>query len=314
MLHSWASVFVWAFLAIPVAASGVFAEVQSQPPQSPPPQPKQKAFSSPQEAAAALYSAARDNDENALLVILGPEAVDIIHWTDNPADRKAEGEQFAKKYDEMHRLVKEPDGETTLYVGAENWPLPIPLVQKNGAWYFDTSLGKREILYRRIGENELETIDALRAVVEAQKEYYAQSVGGDGAHVYAARFDSNQGAHDGLYWPSLGNSPASPIGPYLASASYDRSDRVPLHGYYFRILTAQGPNAPGGAKSYISNSKMTAGFAVIAFPAEYGSSGVKTFIVSQDGVVYEKDLGPMTTQLAASVKAFNPDPTWLKVQ
>ncbi len=308
MLRSWAGAFVWSFLAISVVASGMFAESQSQPPQSPAPQPKQKTFSSPQEAAAALYSAALKNDENMLLIILGPDAIDIIHWTDNPDDRKAERDQFAKKYDEMHRLVKEPDGETTLYVGAENWPLPIPLIERTGAWYFDTSLGKREILYRRIGENELETIDVLRAVVEAQKEYYAR------AHVYAARFDSNQGAHDGLYWPSSGNSPASPIGPYLARASYDRSDRVPLHGYYFRILTAQGPNAPGGAKSYMANGKMTAGFAVIAFPAEYGSSGVKTFIVSQDGVVYEKDLGPMSTQLAASVKTFDPDPTWHKVQ
>jgi hypothetical protein len=193
--------------------------------------------------------------------------------------------------------------------------LPIPLVQKNGAWYFETSLGKREILYRRIGENELQTIDVLRAVVEAQKEYYAQSPSVDGAHVYAAQFESNQGAHDGLYWPSSGNSPESPIGPYLARASYDRSDRVSLDGYYFRILTAQGPNAPGGAKSYMVNGKMTAGFAVIAFPAEYGSSGVKTFMVSQDGVVvYEKDLAPMTTQLAASIKAFNPDPSWHKVR
>jgi hypothetical protein len=198
MLRSWAGVFVWTFLAITVVASGVFGGAQSQPSQSPTPQPKQKTFSSPQEAAAALYSAARDNDEDTLLVILGPDAPDIIRWTDNPDDRKAEREQFAKKYDEMHRLVKEPDGETTLYVGVENWPLPIPLVQKNGAWYFDTSLGKREILYRRIGENELETIDVLRGVAEAEKEYYAQSPGGDGAHVYAARFDSNQGAHDGL--------------------------------------------------------------------------------------------------------------------
>jgi hypothetical protein len=314
MLHSWASVFVCAFLTIPAVSTRAFAEAQSQAPQSPASQPKQKTFSSPQEAAAALYSAARNKDENALLAILGPDAIDIIHWTDNADDRKAECEQFAKKYDAMHRLVKEPDDETTLYVGVENWPLPIPLVENKGAWYFDTSLGKREILYRRIGENELQTIDVLRAVVEAQKEYYGQSPGGDGAHVYAARFDSREGAHDGLYWPSSGNSPESPIGPYLARASYDRSDRMPYGGYYFRILTAQGPNAPGGAKSYMANGKMTAGFAVIAVPAEYGSSGVKTFMVSEDGVVYEKDLGPMTTQVAASIKAFNPDPTWHKLQ
>jgi Protein of unknown function (DUF2950) len=245
-----------------------------------------------------------------LLVILGPDAADIIHWTDNAEDRKAERDQFAQKYDQMHRLVKEPDGETTLYIGAENWPLPIPLVQANGAWFFETSLGRREILYRRIGENELETINVLHSIVDAQKEYYSQAPRGDGAHVYAEHFNSGQGVRDGLYWPSTANE--SPLGPYLASADYDRSDRVPLHGYFFRILTAQGANAPGGAKSYLVNGKMTAGFAVLAFPTEYLASGVKTFIVNQTGVVYERDLGPMTAPLAAVMKTYNPDSTWHK--
>ena len=274
------------------------------------PQPNQKTFASAQEAASALYSAARGNDENALLVILGPDAADIIHWTDNAEDRKAERDQFAQKYDQMHRLVKEPDGETTLYIGAENWPLPIPLVQANGAWFFETSLGRREILYRRIGENELETINVLHSIVDAQKEYYSQAPRGDGAHIYAEHFNSGQGVRDGLYWSSTANE--SPLGPYLARADYDRSDRVPLHGYFFRVLTAQGANAPGGAKSYLVNSKMTAGFAVLAFPAEYRASGVKTFIVNQDGIAYERDLGPMTTQFAAVMKTYNPDSTWHK--
>jgi hypothetical protein len=278
--------------------------------QSAQPQPNQKTFPSPQEAASALYSAARSNDENALLAILGPDSRDIVLWTDNAEDRKAETDQFAKKYDQMHRLVKEPDGETTLYVGPENWPLPIPIVQVHGVWYFDTALGKQEIVYRRIGENEIETIDVLRAIVEAQKEYYSKAPPGDGAHVYAAQFDSSQGARDGLYWPSAAND--SPLGPYLARASYSRSDRVPLHGYYFRILTAQGANASGGSKSYIANGKMTGGFAVVAFPAQYRASGVKTFIVNQDGIVYERDLGQMTTQLVATMKAYNPDSTWHK--
>jgi hypothetical protein len=193
---------------------------------------------------------------------------------------QVEREQFAQKYDQKHRLVREPDGETTLYVGAENWPLPIPLVQANGAWFFETSLGRQEILYRRIGENELNTIDVLHTIVEAQEEYYRQSAG-DGDHAYAAHFNSSKGAHDGLYWPSANND--SPLGPYLARASYNRSDRQPLHGYFFRILTEQGANARGGSRSYIANGKMTAGFAVVAFPAQYRVSGVKTFLVNQDG-------------------------------
>jgi hypothetical protein len=294
-------------------AAGVKTTSHRLPPAPPiksKPQSNQKTFASPQEAVSALVIAARNNDENGLLLILGPDAADIVRWTDNPDDRKAEREQFAQRYDQMHRLVKEPDGETTLYVGAENWPLPIPLVQDNGAWFFETSLGKQEILYRRIGENELNTIDVLHAIVDAQKEYYSQSGVGDGTHAYAARFNSGQNARDGLYWASVNND--SPIGPYLARASYNRSDRRPLHGYFFRILTEQGANARGGAKSYIVNGKMTAGFAVVAFPAQYRVSGVKTFFVNQDGTVYERDLGPMTTELAAALKAYNPDSTWRK--
>jgi Protein of unknown function (DUF2950) len=284
----------------------------SAPPISSKPQPNQKTFSSPQEAASALYSAARDNDENVLLVILGPDSADIVHWTDNADDRKAETQQFAKSYDQMHRLVKEPDGETTLYVGPENWPLPFPLVQANGAWFFDTSLGKQEILYRRIGENELNTINVLHGIVDAQKDYYSQAPGGNGSHVYAAQLTSGQGGHDGLYWPSQKNE--SPVGPYLARASYSRSDRIPLHGYFFHMLTEQGASAPGGAKSYMADGKMTGGFAVVAFPAQYRASAVKTFIVNQDGIVYERDLGAMTTQIAAAMKSYNPDSTWKKVR
>lgn len=247
-----------------------------------------------------------------MLVILGPDAADIVHWTDNADDRKAETQQFAKSYDQMHRLVKEPDGETTLYVGPENWPLPFPLVQANGVWFFETSLGKQEIVYRRIGENELNTINVLHAIVDAQKEYYSQAPGGDGSHVYAAQLTSGQGGHDGLYWPSQKNE--SPVGPYVARASYSRSDRVPLHGYFFRMLTEQGANATGGAKSYMANGKMTGGFAVAAFPAQYRASGVKTLIVNQAGIVYERDLGPMTASLAAAMKSYNPDSSWHKIQ
>jgi len=275
--------------------------------------PKPKTFSSPEEAAAALVAAARNHDEDGMLVILGPDAKDVVVWTEDPGDRKADVDLFVEKYGQMHRLVKEPDNETTLYVGAENWPLPIPLVEKNGAWYFDSALGRQEILYRRIGENELETVDILHALVDAENEYAAQMADSTGVHEYARRFNSDQGRRDGLYWPGSREPDESPIGPYLAQASFNRSDRKPLHGYYFRILTEQGPKALGGARKYIVDGKMTAGFAFVAFPADYRSSAVMTFIVDQDGVIYEKDLGPMTTQLAKTMTAFDPDSTWTKV-
>ena len=290
------------------------APAQSRTAQAPAaqPQPGQKTFKSPQEAASALSSATHANNENEMLVILGGDARDIVMWSENADERKAEADQFSKKYDQMHRLVKEPDGETTLYVGAENWPLPIPIVEFRGNWYFDAALGRQEILYRRIGQNEVEGIDALHGIVDAQKEYYAQDPPRDGGHEYAAHFDSAQGSRNGLYWSSTNND--SPLGPYLARAGYDRSDRMPLHGYFYRILTAQGPGAPGGAKSYLANGKMTGGFAVVAFPAEYRVSGVKTFIVDQNGVVYERDLGAMTTEIASAMKDYNPTPAWRKVQ
>jgi len=288
------------------------SRAQSSPTQAGP-AAKQKAFSSPQEAAAALYEAARNHDEDGMLVILGPDAKDVVVWTEDPAERKADVDLFVEKYGQMHRLVKEPDNETTLYVGAENWPLPIPLVQQNGVWYFDSNLGKREILYRRIGENELETVDILRGMVDAENEYYSQTDDSSGAHEYARRFNSEPGQRDGLYWPESKGPDDSPIGPYLAQASFNRSDRKPLHGYYFRVLTEQGPKAPGGARKYLVDGKMTGGFAFVAFPAYYRSSAVMTFIVSQDGVVYEKDLGPMTAQAAKAMTSFNPDSTWTKV-
>jgi hypothetical protein len=273
-----------------------------------------KMFSSPEDAAAALYAAAQKHDEDGMLVILGPDAKDIVMWTDDPADRKADAEQFVEKYGQMHRLVKEPDNETTLYIGAENWPLPIPLVEKNGAWYFDCALGRREIMYRRIGKNEMETVDALHATVDAQNEYAARMADSTGVHMYTSRFTSEQGQRNGLYFPGAKSPDESPIGPYLAQASFDRPDRKPLHGYYYRILTEQGPNAPGGARKYIVDGKMTAGFALVAFPAEYRSSGVMTFLVGQNDVIYEKNLGPATAQLAKAISSFNPDSTWTEVR
>ena len=272
-----------------------------------------KTFASPQEAVDALYAAARNHDENSMLVILGPDSKDVVVWTDDPEERKADTDLFVEKYGQMHRLVKEPDNETTLYIGAENWPLPIPLVQKNGAWYFDSGLGRREIVFRRIGQNELETVDVLHATVDAENEYAAQMADTTGVHEYASRFNSEQGRRNGLYWPASKSPEESPIGPYLAQASFNRSDRKPLNGYFFRILTAQGPSAPDGARKFIIDGKMTGGFAFVAFPAVYRSSGVMTFIVGPHDLVYEKDLGPATAQLAKAMTSFNPDSTWSKV-
>ena len=271
------------------------------------PQAKQKTYSSAQEATDALYAAARNRDENALMVILGPNAKDVVVWTDDPEARMTEIEDFAQRYGQMHRLVKEPDNETTLYVGAENWPLPIPLVEKNGMWYFDADLGRREIMFRRIGENEINTIATLHALADAQNDFYSQN------SEYANRLTSNPGKRDGLYWEGAKSQDDCPIGPFLAQASFERSDRKPLHGYFFRVLTSQGSKAPGGARNYVVNGKLTGGFAFVAFPAEYRASGVESFLISANGEVYEKDLGPMTTQTAKSMMSFNPDSTWTKI-
>lgn len=272
----------------------------------------QKTFASCQLAAQALYEAASKGDENAVISVLGPNSRDLVMWTTNADDRKADLDNFAKKYEQMHRFVKEPDHETTLYVGAENWPLPIPLVEQNGAWHFETALGRQEILFRRIGENEMKTIMALGQLVDAENEFYAND--SNTAHAYCMHFTSDGSNHDGLYWEGGSESDESPVGPAVARASYDRSDRMPFHGYYFRILTARGSHAAGGAKNYITDGKLTAGFAFVAFPADYRSSGVKTFVVNENGVVYEDDLGAKTTQVASTMKSYDPGAGWMRVQ
>jgi hypothetical protein len=218
---------------------------------------------------------------------------------------------FAKKYQEMHRLVNEPDGSTTLYIGAENWPAPIPLTHKGNVWYFDTAAATKEILYRRVGRNEITTIRVCQELVAAQKDYFSQS-----HSEYAQRFFSDTGQHNGLYWTAADGVPQSPIGPLIASAVAEGYENIPqggatpFHGYYFHILTAQGHHAPGGSKTYIVRGKMTGGFAFVAYPAEYRSSGVMTFIVGSNGVVYEKDLGKNTEAIVKAMKKFDPDSSW----
>jgi hypothetical protein len=272
----------------------------------------QRAFSSPDEASQAFVVAAQTNDEKAMLEILGPDASQVVSSGDPTED--AEGRaNFARKYKEMHRFLKEPDASVTLYIGAENWPTPIPLVLKGNLWFFDTEAGKREILYRRIGRNELSTIRVCQELVAAEKEYYSTQ-----QNEYAQETISEEGQHNGLYWRAADGEPQSPIGPLVASALAEgyakRRDgtRTPYRGYYYRILTRQGKNGAGGAKSYIVNGKMTEGFAFVAYPAEYRSSGVMTFIVNEDGVVYQKNLGKKTDALAKAMKAYDPDSTWQK--
>ncbi|HEX2713921.1 MAG TPA: DUF2950 family protein, partial [Candidatus Acidoferrales bacterium] len=252
----------------------------------------QHTFHSPEEAGVALFAAAQNENEKALLDILGPEGRDIISSGDTAADSD-ERVGFVVKYEEMHRYVKAGDGTTFLYVGAENWPFPIPLLNKNGQWYFDTVAGKDEIIFRRVGKNELTAMDACRELVEAEKQYFARPPAGV-TKQFAENLVSDQGRHNGLYWRGASDEFDSPIDPLIASAGQESaksgddtyaSERIPFSGYYFRILTGQGNNAPGGARSYIVNGKMVGGFAFVAYPAEYRSSGVMTFIVNESGVV-----------------------------
>lgn len=279
-------------------------------------QPRQKTFSACEEASSALFAAVQKDDRTALLDILGPASAEIISSGDEAEDQNNR-QQFVEKYQEMHRLVREADGTTTLYIGAENWPTPIPLVHKQNRWYFDTVASRNEILVRRIGKNELDTVAVCRELVDAQNEYHSEPRDGDGVKQYAPRFHSDDGKHNGLYWKITDGESVSPVGPLLTLASgedyaKETSRPQPFHGYYYRILKSQGKRAPGGAKNYVVHGKMTGGFAFVAYPAEYRSSGVMTFIVSQDGIVYQKDLGQGTVVLARRMTQYAPDATWRK--
>ena len=280
------------------------------------PQAGQQTFSSAAEAAQALLTAVQNDDQPALLKILGSNAKDLISSGDEAED-KDNRDQFVQKYQQMHRLVIEPDGTTTLYVGAENWPTPIPLVHKGSSWYFDTADGRQEILYRRVGKNELAAIQVCRELVDAEKEYYAQPHDG-GPPQYAQKMFSDPGKHNGLYWEASSGEPSSPIGPLVAAAAQEgygdaaNQERQPFQGYYFRVLSGQGAKSNGAEGSYIVDGKMTRGFAFVAYPAEYRSSGIMTFVVNQDGVVYEKDLGPKTAEIAKGLSRYSRDSTWRK--
>ena len=274
------------------------------------------AFPSAQAGVDKFVAASRTNDIAALDKILGPDGRDILHSGDAQADKNALG-RFVAAYDASHRLVAANPIKTTLAVGADEWPLPIPLVKRAEGWRFDTAAGREELLARRIGRNELITIEACKAFVDAQREY-ASSDRGDGILDYAQRFVSTKGKRDGLYWPAKSGEPQSPLGPMFAKAQAAgyapgaSGKPQPFNGYYFRILQGQGPAAKGGAYSYIAHGKMMGGFALIATPATYGVSGVMTFIINQDGEVFQRDLGPETVARAGQIKSFDPEPGWKK--
>ena len=276
----------------------------------------QRRFETPEEAATALLGALKSGDQKALLAILGEAGKSLVSSGDAVADRRIR-ERFVALYDEKHRL-EAGGGKIVLVVGPNDFPLAIPIVPDGPSWRFDTAAGKEEILNRRIGQDELNTIQVCLAYVDAQREYYARDPDGDALLQYARKFASNPGRRDGLYWPTNAGEPESPLGPLVAKArgeGYAKGSESPTAywGYHYRILTAQGKDAPGGAYSYLAHGQMMGGFALVAYPARYGVSGVMTFIVNQDGVVYQKDLGPKSAAIARAMKEFNPDSTWKKV-
>ena len=277
---------------------------------------KQATYNSPQEAVDALIAAARGGSIADIVAILGPEGREVASSGDPVADAAARA-RFVAAFEEKHEINQPGDTRATLVLGNDDFPFPIPIVQQGGTWRFDTAEGKEEILDRRIGEDELAAIEVLQAYVDAQREYAEADRDGKGPQ-YARRLLSSEGNTDGLYWPTAEGEPESPFGPLVAEAraeGYKRRDGgpTPYHGYFFRILSRQGKDAAGGAQDYVVGGRMIGGFALIATPAEYGNSGVMTFIVNHDGVVFQKDLGPDTAREAAQITAFNPDATWLKV-
>ncbi len=279
--------------------------------------PTQREFSSPEEGAKALVAAIRANDEAALRAMLGGRGVDLIGLRRSPPEA-GQRERFLAAYDEANKLEAQGDGKTVLEVGKDAWPFPIPLVRTTGGWRFDTQLGEHEALARRIGRNELAAIQVCLAIADAEREYAATDWDRNGVLEYARRFTSTPGKHDGLYWESASGELLSPLGPFVAAAGIDSGvphgaqTRAPYHGYYYRILARQGEHANGGAYSYVVRGRMIGGFAVIAYPARYGYTGVKTFIVGHEGDVYEQDLGESTQVAAERIQAFDPDSSWTR--
>jgi hypothetical protein len=279
----------------------------------------QKSFASPEAAAKALVQAIRRHDIRQATAILGPGSRDIISSGDAVADR-GDRERFVRLYDEKLVVEGAESGRAVLSLGNEGYPFSIPLVKKGKVWRFDSAAGREELLNRRIGRNELQTIEVMRAYVDAQREYAEEDRDGNGALEFARKFRSMPGKRDGLYWEVKEGEKESPLGPLVARAESEGytkgkgEGRTPYHGYLFKILKGQGKDAPGGAFDYLVNNRMILGFALLAYPAQYGSSGIMSFIVNQNGVVYQKNLGEESARAAASMELFNPDPGWKSVQ
>jgi hypothetical protein len=281
----------------------------------------EQTFASPQDAVNALVAAATNHDTDALHSIFGPTGHELIS---PDAVQATEGfKMFIQHLTERTQLVTNSESNVTLEIGANGWPFPIPLVKQDGQWFFDTAAGRQEILNRRVGRDELGAIDVCNAYVEAQREYASEDRMGDGVLAYAQFLRSTPGTHDGLFWPTNSGGELSPLGPFVAQArveGYHRTakmlndEQAPYHGYYFKILTRQGKHAPGGKYNYIINGRMIAGFALVAWPAEWGNTGVMTFIVNQQGKVYQKNFGPKTAKLAQAITTYDPDDTWTPAQ
>ena len=308
-LTSWRQARLAAFglaLALPICVSA--AEEQT--------------FNSPNEALSALVAAAQNNDTNAIHLIFGPAGQELV--SPDVVQATEAFKMFVQRLKEKAQLISNSDSNATLELGADGWPFPIPLVKEGGQWHFDAAAGKDEVFARRIGANEMGALDVCRAYVEAQREYAGQDRMGDGVLAYAQSLRSTPGTHDGLFWPA--NQPGeelSPLGPLIAQARVEgyrhtakmlNDEQAPYHGYYFKILTRQGKHAPGGKFKYIINGRMIAGFALVAWPEKWGNTGVMTFIVNQQGRVYQKNLGPKTAKIARAISAYDPDDTWTPVK
>ncbi len=280
--------------------------------------PSYQTFSSPDQAGDALLQAAKSGDQNQVSAIFGSAAKNIIYSGDAVQDQNAT-DTYVRSYELMHRWRAMPDGSQLLIVGADNFPFPIPLKKAgDGKWYFDAAAGEQEILRRRVGRNELAVIDVCNAIADAQAEYYSRPRNGVDSREFAQKFISDPGKQNGLYWKSAENEPPSPLGPLAAFATSEGYNvkpnaHLPFHGYYFKMLSQQGSHAPGGPKDYFVNGKMAGGFAVVAYPANYGNSGVMTFMINQDAVLLQKDLGNTTTQTAEALTSFDPDSSWTVV-
>jgi hypothetical protein len=279
---------------------------------------KQATYATPEQAAAALAAAVRAMDAKALLTVVGPASASWVSSGDNVSDR-ADWKEFLELYETKHDFVSEGESRKTLTVGNDAWPFPAPLVSKGGRWHFDAEAGRDEVLKRRVGHNELDTIQTLLAIVDAQREYAMTDHGSGGAPEYARKILSSPGRRDGLYWVTADHEPPSPLGHLIAEATeqgyvVNGDAPRPYHGYLFRMMTTQGPSAPGGARDYVVRGRMIGGFAVIAWPAKYGVSGIMTFVVNHDGVVYQKDLGDSTPDLVAKIDAFDPDKSWKRAE